>query len=84
MQERSALQKEREAAQMELRKTQQLLRQLERQLAKAHMTRKDSANALNQLQVSFILLPQNLAPSAHAAATALGITVCDCVKAVTE
>ena len=56
LQEKSTLQKEREATQKELRKTQQLLRQLERQLAKAHMTRKDSANAMKQLQVSSILL----------------------------
>lgn len=37
--------------QRELRKAQQLLRQLERQLAKSHMSRKDSAVTLKQIQV---------------------------------
>lgn len=36
----------------ELRKTQQLLRQLERQLAKSHMSRKEAATASQQMQVS--------------------------------
>ena len=43
------------AGQKELRRTQQLLRQLERQLAKSHMTRKESANTSQQLQVAFKL-----------------------------
>lgn len=51
MQEVAALQRQWEAAQKELKKTQQLLRQLERQLAKAHMTRKESASSSQQLQV---------------------------------
>lgn len=44
-----------EAGQRELRRTQQLLRQLERQLAKTHMSRKESANTTQQLQVAFHL-----------------------------
>lgn len=51
VQEVAALQRHWAAAQKELKKTQQLLRQLERQLAKAHMTRKESASSSQQLQV---------------------------------
>lgn len=39
-------------SQKELRKTQQLLRQLERQLAKSHMSRKEAATASQQMQAS--------------------------------
>ena len=51
VQEVAALQTQLQAAQKELKKTQQLLRQLERQLTKTHMTRKESASASQQLQV---------------------------------
>ena len=40
------------SSQQEVRKTQQLLRQLERQLAKIHKSRKDAASASQRMQVS--------------------------------
>ena len=55
LQETAAIQTKCEAAQRELRKTQQLLRQLERQLAKAHMSRKESGSTSQHLQVAFNL-----------------------------
>lgn len=56
-QEVAAIEAKCEATQKELRRSQQLLRQLERQLAKTHMTRKESANISQQLQVAFKLIP---------------------------
>ena len=51
IQEIAKLQKDQEAAQKEMKKSQLMLRQLERQFAKAHLTRKESVSALQQLQV---------------------------------
>ena len=53
LQEAAAIQTKCEAAQRELRKTQQMLRQLERQLAKAYMSRKESDSTSQHLQVTF-------------------------------
>lgn len=52
LQEMVAVQTELDASQRDLRKAQQLLRQLERQLAKSHVSRKDSATISQQMQVS--------------------------------
>lgn len=52
LQEIAAIQTKCEAAQTELRKTQQLLRQSERQLTKAYMNRKESGSTSQHLQVA--------------------------------
>ena len=72
LQDIAAIQIKSEAAHRELRKTQQLLRQLERQLAKAHMSRKEAGSTSQRLQVAFHLaiasavLPCPLQISSHA------------------
>ena len=50
-QEMASAQSNLQTCQRECKKSQQLLRQLERQLAKGHMSRKDAAAASQQLQV---------------------------------
>lgn len=52
MQELVVVQSELKDQERDCRKAQQLLRQLERQLAKGHMSRKDAAAASQQLQVT--------------------------------
>lgn len=72
LQDIAAIQIKSEAAHRDLRETQQLLRQLERQLAKAHMSRKEAGSTSQRLQVAFHLtiasavLPRPLQISSHA------------------
>ena len=55
MQELAAMQQDLQLSQTDCRRSQQLLRQLERQLAKGHMSRKDATAASQQLQVRYNL-----------------------------